>query len=54
MGLQVETLATIEVNLALQRVVQAKAKMNRKISEEAKKHLDEWAKKNELSVSMYL
>lgn len=54
MGLQVETLATIEVNLALQRVVQAKAKMNRKISEEAKKHLDEWAKKNQLSVSMYL
>jgi len=54
MDLQTETLATIEVSLSLRRVVQAKAKMNRKISDEARKHLDEWAKKNDLSVSPYL
>lgn len=53
-GLLTDTMATIEVNLSLQRVVQAKAKMNRKISEEAKKHLDEWANKNQLSISPYL
>ena len=52
--LLMETLATIEVNLSLRRVVQAKGKMNRKISDEARKHLDEWAKKNELSLSPYL
>lgn len=53
-GILTERLGTIEVNLALKRIVQAKAKMNRKISDEARKHLDEWAYKNDLSVSPYL
>lgn len=52
--LLIETMATIEVNLSLRRVMQAKAKLNKKISDEARKHLDEWAKKNELSVNSYL
>jgi hypothetical protein len=34
--------------------MQAKAKLNRKISDDEKKHLDEWAKKNELTVTPYL
>ncbi|MFT3937125.1 MAG: PcfJ domain-containing protein [Chitinophagaceae bacterium] len=50
----VETMATIEVNLSLKRVAQAKAKMNRKISDEARKHLEEWASKNNLSISPFL
>ena len=54
MGLLTDRLATIEVNLSVRRIVQAKAKMNKKISDEARKHLDEWANKNELSVSPYL
>ena len=54
MELLIETLATIEVNLSLRRIVQAKAKMNKKISDEARKHLDEWASKNELSISPFL
>jgi len=53
-GLMEERLATIEVNLSLKRVVQAKAKMNAKISDEAKKHLDIWAKKQGLFVNPYL
>ena len=53
-GVLTETMATIEVNLSLRRIVQAKAKMNKKVSEDARKHLDEWAKKNELSASPYL
>lgn len=52
--LLIETMATIEVNLSIRRVVQAKAKMNKKISDEARKHLDEWANKNELSINPYL
>lgn len=35
-------------------VMQAKAKMNRRISEEAKKHLNAWAKKNGLTISPFL
>jgi hypothetical protein len=54
MGLLTDRLATIEVNLSLRRIVQAKARMNKKISDEARKHLNEWANKNELSVSLYL
>ncbi len=53
-GLLTERMATIEVNLSIRRIVQAKAKMNKKISDEARKHLDEWANKNELSVNPYL
>jgi len=53
-GILTERMATIEVNLPLRRVVQAKAKMNKKLSDEARKHLDEWANKNQLSVNPYL
>jgi len=49
-----ETMATIEVNLSLKRVVQAKAKMNKQVSDEARKYLDAWANKQELTVSPYL
>ena len=52
--LLIETMATIEVNLSLRRVVQAKAKLNKKISEEARRHLDEWANKNQLSINPFL
>ncbi len=52
--LLIERMATIEVNLSLKRVVQAKAKMNKKISDDARKHLYEYAHKNELSVNSYL
>lgn len=54
MGVLTDTLATIEVNLSMRRVMQAKAKMNRKITDEARKHLNVWADKNELSISPYL
>lgn len=49
-----ETLATIEVNIFNKRVVQAKAKMNNKISDEARKHLQRWAGGNGLAISPYL
>jgi hypothetical protein len=52
--LQTETLATIELNITLRKVVQAKYKMNRKISDEARKHLVAWAAKNQLTMSSYL
>jgi PcfJ-like protein len=54
LGILTDRLATIEVNLSLKRVVQAKAKLNKKISDDARKHLDEWADKNELTISPYL
>jgi PcfJ-like protein len=54
MGTLADRLATVEVNLSLKRVVQAKSKLNRKISDEAKKYLHEWAGKNGLSVGPYL
>lgn len=53
-GLHIDTLATIEVNLSLQRVVQAKGKMNVAISEEAKRMMLEWADAQQLEVSPYL
>ena len=53
-GILVETLATIEVNLSLRRIVQAKAKMNKPISEEAKHYLYEWADLQQLSLNPYL
>jgi hypothetical protein len=49
-----ETIATIEVNLQLRRIVQAKAKMNRPISSEARKHLVEWALKEHLEINAYV
>lgn len=49
-----DTMATIEVNLQLKRIVQAKAKMNRPINEEAVKYMAEWAGKQALSISPYL
>src|SRR6185503_18900522 len=53
-GLLIDTMATIEVCLSLRRIVQAKAKLNKKISDEARMYLDEWASKNQLSVNPYL
>jgi hypothetical protein len=53
-GIMLEILATIEVNLSLKRIVQAKGKMNRPISTEARKCMELWAKKNGLSIVTYL
>ena len=53
-GILLERMATIEVNLSLKRVVQAKAKMNKQVSDETRKHLDAWANKQGLTVSPYL
>jgi PcfJ-like protein len=53
-GLLLDTLATIEVNLSLQRVVQAKGKMNRAISDEAKRMMLEWADARQIEVNPYL
>jgi hypothetical protein len=53
-GLLMDIMATIEVNLSLQRVVQAKAKMNRPISEEAKKYMEAWAINEGLVLNPYL
>jgi hypothetical protein len=53
-GILLDIMATIEVNLALQRVVQAKAKMNKPISEEAKKYMESWAMHEGLVLNPYL
>jgi hypothetical protein len=53
-GLLKEILATIEVNIFLKKIVQAKARMNKPISEEAKKYVESWAAKNALALSPYL
>jgi len=53
-GILMDIMATIEVNLALQRVVQAKAKMNKPISEEAKKYMEVWAMHEGLVLNPYL
>ncbi len=53
-GILLETLATIEVNLSLKRIVQAKAKMNNPINEEAKYYMKAWAASEALSFSPYL
>lgn len=50
----VGTMATIEVNLQSGRIVQAKGKMNQKISDAAKKHMLAWAAKEKLKISEYL
>jgi hypothetical protein len=49
-----DTLATIEINLSLRKIVQAKAKMNKPISEEVKKYMINWAETNALAVNLYL
>lgn len=53
-GILLDIMATIEVNLVLQRVVQAKAKMNKPISEEAKKYMEVWATHAGLVLNPYL
>jgi PcfJ-like protein len=53
-GILLDIMATIEVNLALQRVVQAKAKMNKPISDEAKKYMEAWAMNEGLVLNPYL
>ncbi|WP_205508541.1 PcfJ domain-containing protein [Longitalea arenae] len=49
-----ETLATIEVNIAAQKIVQAKGKMNKPVSNEVRKCMELWAKKRQLSIGAYL
>ncbi len=49
-----ETMATIEVSIVTKRVVQARGRLNAKISTETKKHLDIWAGNQGLMVSPYL
>jgi PcfJ-like protein len=53
-GILLDIMATIEVNLQLQRIVQAKAKMNKPISEEAKKYMEAWAMHEGLVLNAYL
>jgi hypothetical protein len=53
-GVRLDVMATIEIDLQLRKVVQAKAKMNRSISKEARKHLITWAEQQLLSVSPIL
>jgi len=53
-GFVQQIMATIEVNLALKRVVQAKAKMNKPICDEAKKLMTDWADKEGLMLNTYL
>lgn len=53
-GVLLDIMATIEVNLSLQRIVQAKAKMNKPINEEAKKYIEVWAMHEGLAINPYL
>ncbi len=53
-GILLDIMATIEVNLPLQRVVQAKAKMNKPVSGEAKKYMEAWAMQEGLVLNAYL
>jgi hypothetical protein len=53
-GILMDIMATIEVSLAQQRIVQAKAKRNRPISEEAKKYMEAWAMNEGLALNPYL
>lgn len=54
MGILMDTLATIEVNLSLNRIIQAKGKMNRPVSEEVKRYMEMWANSQQLEISPYL
>lgn len=49
-----ERLATIEVNMHMRRIVQAKAKLNKPISDEAKKYMMIWKEKESLTIGPYL
>jgi len=49
-GVLKDILATIEINIFLKRIVQAKAKKNQPISNEAKNIMAQWATKNALSI----
>jgi PcfJ-like protein len=53
-GILLDVLATIEVNVPLKRVVQAKAKMNKPISEEVIKLIEIWRAKEGLEIGGYL
>jgi len=53
-GILLDTMATVEVNLSLNRIVQAKAKMNNPINEEARYYMQAWAASEALSLSPYL
>jgi PcfJ-like protein len=53
-GVLLDIIATIEVSIPSQRVVQAKAKMNKPISDEARKYMETWATKEGLAISPYL
>ena len=53
-GLLLDVMATIEVNVSLRKIVQAKAKMNKPISGEARKHLETWAMNEGMEMSHYL
>ena len=50
-GVLHDIMATIEVNVFLKRIVQAKGKMNKPISEEAKKYIESWAAKTMLTIN---
>lgn len=49
-----ETLATIEVDLKSQTIVQAKAQFNKPISAVAKKIMNDWATHHELKIGKWL
>ena len=53
-GILLDIMATIEVNISLQRIVQAKAKMNKPINEEAKRYMEAWAIHEGLAINPYL
>ena len=53
-GNMLENLATIEVNISLKRIVQAKGKLNKPVSNEVRKCMEFWATRNELSIGAYL
>jgi len=53
-GLLLDTMATIEVNLALGKIVQAKARMNRPLSDEAVKYMTAWSEAECLDMGVYL
>ena len=53
-GIEDDRLATIEVDITSHRIVQAKYKFNKPISEKTKKMLSKWAMDNGLLVAKYL
>lgn len=53
-GVLLDVMATVEVHVASQRIVQAKAKMNRPISYEARKYMEAWATHQHLSINPFV